>query len=335
MQVMEYKAMATYRKRGNSWRAEINIGGTRKSKTFPTKTQAKSWAAEAEYNLSQESGGISHTHTLGDVFDRYAEEVSAKKNGGDWELKRLNAYKRSSLSKIKLVDLRREHLEEWIEIRLKSVKSSSVNRDLNLISHCLTMARRWRLMNHKPLDDLKRPKDPPHRDRLISPSEKEAILLSANFREGDPLIQQQQRVAVAFLFAIETAMRAGEICGLMPQHIDIKNRVAHLPLTKNGASRDVPLSKRAVELLHLLEPWPVSGPVFSMTSSQLSALFRKIVGRTGIENLTFHDTRHEAITRLAKKLDVLDLARMVGHRDIKQLLTYYNRSAKDMAQQLD
>jgi len=59
------------------------------------------------------------------------------------------------------------------------------------------------------------------------------------------------------------------------------------------------------------------------------------VSKTKIKDLTFHDTRHEAITRLAKKLDVLDLARMVGHRDIKQLLTYYNKSAKEIASQLD
>ncbi len=326
--------MATYRKRGNSWRAEVNCAGVRKSKTFPTKTQAKSWATETEYNLNQESEGVSHTLTLGDVFDRYAEKVASVKDGGEWEIKRLNAYKRSPLSRIKLIDLKREHLEDWIDMRLKSVKSSSVNRDLNLISHCLTMARRWRLMTHKPFDDLKRPKDPPHRNRLISGDELEAVLISANFREGDPVVQQQQRVAVAFLFAIETAMRAGEICKLMPEHADLANRVAHLPKTKNGSSRDVPLSSRAVELLGMLEPWP-DGAIFNMSSSQLSALFRKVVGRTGIENLTFHDTRHEAITRLAKKLDVLDLARMVGHRDIKQLLTYYNKSAKDMAQQLD
>lgn len=47
--------------------------------------------------------------------------------------------------------------------------------------------------------------------------------------------------------------------------------------------------------------------------------------------LTFHDTRHEAITRLAKKLHVLDLARMVGHSDIRQLHTYYNETAADIA----
>ncbi|MCB1764228.1 MAG: site-specific integrase, partial [Gammaproteobacteria bacterium] len=63
--------------------------------------------------------------------------------------------------------------------------------------------------------------------------------------------------------------------------------------------------------------------------------FRKIKNRTQIENLTFHDTRHEAITRLSKKLDVLDLARMVGIRDLKILMVYYNATASEIAERLN
>jgi integrase len=51
--------------------------------------------------------------------------------------------------------------------------------------------------------------------------------------------------------------------------------------------------------------------------------------------MTFHDSRHEAITRLASKLNVLELARMVGHTNINQLRTYYNATAEDIASRLD
>jgi len=71
-----------------------------------------------------------------------------------------------------------------------------------------------------------------------------------------------------------------------------------------------------------------------MVSWQRDALFRKAVGRAGIQDLHFHDSRHEAITRLSKKMDVLDLARTVGTRDLKTLMTYYERSAADLAKQL-
>jgi integrase len=75
--------------------------------------------------------------------------------------------------------------------------------------------------------------------------------------------------------------------------------------------------------------------VFGLASGVLSSLFKRGTERAGVAGLTFHDSRHEAITRLAKKLDVLKLARMVGHRDIKQLMTYYNETAAEIALQLD
>ncbi|WP_058048192.1 tyrosine-type recombinase/integrase [Janthinobacterium sp. Ant5-2-1] len=71
-----------------------------------------------------------------------------------------------------------------------------------------------------------------------------------------------------------------------------------------------------------------------MTDESRDSLFRKAVTRAGIEGLIFHDARHEAITRLAKKLNILELARMVGHKDIRQLQVYYNETAAEIAKKL-
>nr|WP_229519771.1 tyrosine-type recombinase/integrase [Massilia oculi] len=128
-------------------------------------------------------------------------------------------------------------------------------------------------------------------------------------------------------------MRAGEICGLIPR--DISGRVATLAETKNGAKRKVPLTKRAVERLQLLPAPDEGGTIFDVSSKSLDALFRKAKARAAIDDATFHDTRHFAITKLAKKLHVLDLARMVGYRDLKQLQVYYNESAEEIATRLD
>lgn len=327
--------MATFRKIGDRWSAEVYVNGIRKSKRHDTKAQAKSWAAQTEFELGQMVDGVSTTHTLLDVFKRYAEEISETKKGAQWEIVRLKMFERFSISNVRLVDLRREHFESYIFERSKSVKPSSINRELNLISHSLTQARRWRLMTHNPMEDLKRPKDPPHRERRISQHEIDTILVALNYDERFPVVQQQQKVAVAFLLAIETAMRAGEICSLQSKHVNFAQRTAFLPDTKNGRSRAVPLSQEAIRLLKRVDPWGDDGTVFNMASSTLSTLYKRAVDRTEIVDLTFHDTRHEAITRLAGKLDVLDLARMVGHRDIKQLMTYYNKSACELASLLD
>lgn len=326
--------MATFKKVSTGYKVEVCVKGVRKSKTFTTKAEGKSWAAQKEHELNQMADGVSTSHTLNDVFRRYAVEVSEVKKGAHWEIVRLNMFARFDIAAVKLIDLRREHLDCYIAERMKTVQSSSVNRELNLISHCLTQARRWRLMNHNPMDDLLRPKNPPPRDRRILQAEIDAVLLSLNYSEAGPVVQQQQRVAIAFQLAIETAMRAGEISSIEGPHIDLTNRTVFLPNTKNGSARHVPLSSEAVGLLSRLQPW-CEGPVLGVDSRTLDALFRKGVKRSGVEGLTFHDTRHEAITRLAKKLDVLDLARMVGHKDIKQLMTYYNKSAAELATQLD
>ena len=140
-------------------------------------------------------------------------------------------------------------------------------------------------------------------------------------------VTKQQRIAAAFLFAIETGMRAGEICKLTAD--DVSGRVARVVDPKNGEDRDVPLSPRALKL------WSLVPDGFGLSAASLDAMFRTARNeRTTIKGMTFHDTRHEAITRLAKKLHVLDLARVVGHKDIRKLMIYYNESAEDIAGKL-
>jgi integrase len=129
------------------------------------------------------------------------------------------------------------------------------------------------------------------------------------------------QVAVAFLLAIETAMRAGELMSLAPDQVHLSKRYVHLDKTKNGDSRDVPLSKEAVRLFGLLVPY--QGRMFQLTSASLDALFRKARDAAGLDDLHFHDTRREATTRLSKRLEVMELAAMTGHRDLKTLLKVY------------
>ncbi|GAA6196718.1 hypothetical protein NBRC116598_21620 [Pseudophaeobacter arcticus] len=127
-------------------------------------------------------------------------------------------------------------------------------------------------------------------------------------------------------------MRPGEITGLEWDRVDLDRRVALLTHKNNGRPREVPLSTRAVELIRAL---PELGPVFDLSSRQLDVLFRKLRDRAGVKGLTFHVSRHAAITGLSTKLDVLALARMVGHTDLRQLRVYYNESAEELAKRFD
>ena len=315
-------------RKGKGRRVQVMVNGQRASKVCYSREEAIAWEAQKRAELQALAGGQSITHTVRDVFDRYAREVSPTKRGHRWEMVRLGFLSRDQLADVRLSDLNATHLAQWRDRRLRDVSGSTVNRDLNLISHCFAIARdEWGWIKESPTTGVRRPKEAPPRETLITDDQINLILIACSYADGRLVESIMQRVAAVFLFAIETAMRAGEICGLGPS--DVTGRVARLPMTKNGFARDVPLSTKAMELLSAVDG------NFGLTPGQLDINFRKARERAGITGITFHDTRHLAITRLSKKLDVLDLARMTGHRDIRQLLRYYNAPASETAKRLD
>lgn len=316
--------MASFEKRGKKWRARVKVAGTVRTKTTNTKLEALEWAQETEKELRSLSGGVSLTHTIKDAFGRYAREVSPGKRGSRWELLRLAALEKDELAAVKLCDVRPADIAQWRDRRLKQVSGSTVNREMNLLSNVFTVARdEWHWIRESPTKKVKRPREAPPRDRIFTDHEIELICVCL---DGGPI---GHRVMLAFQFAIETAMRAGEICSLQPG--SVQGRVAKLTETKNGFPREVPLSTRAREIWDELEEQG-----FNLTSRQIDSNFRKAKARAGIEDAVFHDTRHTAITRMAnlKKLDILELARVTGHRDINQLRTYYNKTTEDIAKSL-
>ncbi|OEZ60476.1 site-specific integrase [Duganella sp. HH105] len=336
--------MASYSKSGKGWRASVAVRGTRDTKTFSTKAEAVAWAAARETEIrSGVNAGPGESKTLDDAFNRYLREVSVHKRGHRMERHRLAAIADHvvagrRLGSLHLSDVTSDILGQWRDLRLRGttaanfedkVLGASVIRELNLLSHVFTTARReWKWIDKSPTTDVRRPKGSAPRDRRISKDEIDRLCVALGFNEC-PVSTKSGAVAAAFLFAIETAMRAGEICGL--KRSDIKGSVAHLPRTKNGTKRDVPLSSRALDLIAFLPP---GDTLFGISAASLDALFRKAKERCQIDDLKFHDTRHEAITRLAKKLNVLELARVVGHRDLNELQTYYNETAEELSKKL-
>lgn len=318
--------MACIYKCKTGWRAQLQVKGVRVSQVFQTKTEARIWASEKELELRGGKTITASNRTVQDLFNRYGDEVTPGKKGSRWELIRLKAWEGSELSKVYLDDLSAEHIAAWRDERLRTVAASTVNRELNLISAMMTRAvKEWRWLKSNPVSDVRRPRNPKHRDRLISDDEIRSMLEGFGY---DGVVEtKSQLLAVYFLFAMETAMRLGEICGL--ESGDFFDDYVVLWDSKNGDKRYVPLSPEAQRLAVLIRD---SG--MRLSSEVASSRFRTVARRQGIMDITFHDTRHTAITRLARKLDVLDLARMVGHRDLKSLMIYYNATPSELAQRL-
>lgn len=326
--------MASIQKRGEKWVAEVRTKGRYISKTHTSKVAARDWAWEQERKVGRVEG-IMLGKTLTQALQRYAIEVSPAKKGARWEMIRLEKLQRDNLANFPMSSIRSDDIEDWIEERKNTgVMGSTINRELNLLSAVLTKARKkWKWLEINPMENVERPKNPPHRKKTYSPENILLILKALGYSEEKEVVTQRQKIAVAFLLSIETAMRQGEIWGIHPEHINWEECYVFLPETKNGQPRDVSLSIKAIKLLKSLNI--EKGRIFPFSQASAGVIFRRALQLAEIEGYTFHDARHTAITRLAKKLKILDLAKMVGHEDIRNLNVYYNPKPKDIADELD
>lgn len=321
------RRMASIRKRGTSWRVELYRDGARESATFPTKQQAAAWAHQREAEMG---GERLPEHTVKDALRRYAREVSPSHKGERWELARLGLLERDPLAAVRLPSLRATHVADWKQRRLQDVSGASVAREMTLLRSVFEIARReWGWLHANPAADVKKPTAPPSRKRRISQDEADRIMLACGVTDLEA-VTALNRGGLAFAFALETAMRAGEILGLT--WADVRPKSVALPMTKNGDAREVPLSLRAREILAALPRDKAT--CFDLDAGTRDVLFRRARDATGIPDLHFHDTRAEAIWRLSKKLDVMELARVIGHRDLRSLLIYYQTTADELADRL-
>ncbi|MDK4685437.1 site-specific integrase [Kingella negevensis] len=228
----------------------------------------------------------------------------------------MNVFYRSELLNIPLPEIKPQDFATYRDVRLKSVKSSTVNRELAILPIICELAmREWGLLYENPIRKISKPKNPKERTRRPTQQEINDICTTLIYNLNEPPELIYQRVAAAFLFAIETAMHAGKIVGLIWNNIDFTRRLAHLPMTKNGHSRYVPLSKRAIEILSSLKGID-EHRVFAFTSQTLDTIFRWARDRCQIQDLHFHDSRREALTRMSKKVPVETSAKISGLHQI-------------------
>lgn len=326
------------KKHKGKWRVQIERLGVRKSAVFETKVEATNWGVKEEAALLAVKRGAYPRKTFTDAMERYAEEVSSKKQGTRAEELRLKALQRDfpALAGKILSDIDTPDMVTWRDARLKKVSAGSVQRDINLLSNVFSVARdEWRWCGKSPFTGMRRPGENPARTRLVKSSEVKRICRWLGYVTGK-VETKQQEVALAFLVGLRTAMRAGEILSLSDSNVDLKRRVAsvaHKTQHLTGRPRDVPLTGHAARLL---APRVGRGKFFTLTSSSLDTLFRKARDSLAIQDLHFHDSRADALTRFAaRKVDVMTLARISGHKDLRVLMeTYYRETASDIAARL-
>lgn len=315
-----------------TWRIQFMVNGVRDGGTFPTAREANEYKARRTAEILAESKAKPGSNkTLRDALRRYAQEVSPTKRGESKEIVRLAAFERQRLPlDRRLGDVTTSDLAEWRDSRLAINARGSVLRDMTLLGSVLEVARReWGWVDVNAMRDVRRPANPDHRKRTITGPEVRRMLRALGY--GPRVRSVSNAVAHAFLMALATGMRAGEISGLT--WAMVRDDYVTLPMTKNGSSRDVPLSLSARRIIQRMRGYDES-LVFGMKSQTLDAMFRKYRDRAGLEGFTFHDSRRNAATRISKRVDPFELCRIFGWKRLDQALTYYAPTVSQLARRL-
>lgn len=326
--------MASYEKRSGAWRARVTVRGSpRESQTFDTLAAARAWAAQREGELRAGKRGQIIPRTVAQALAQYAATVAPGHRGARWEqvrCKKLAGQRGLPFRHRLLAEVRPADIAAWRDDALTKLAPASVRREMGLLSLVFERARlEWGWLADNPMAGVRRPPNPPGRSRTFADAEVERLLLALGYERGTAPVTTGHRVALALLLALETAMRASELCSIRSGMVDAEARCVRLTRTKTEPSREVPLSRAALALLGLVPDG------LGLTPATLDVVFRRARDAAGLAELHFHDSRATAITRLSKRLDILELARMVGHRDLNSLQVYYRRSSAEIAARLD
>ena len=311
--------MASIRKRGKSWQAQVRSRKTGAvGKSFHRKADAERWAFEQEALM--QTGQFAQIQTqalkLADLMKAYAEKVTPTKRGAAQEFRRISRLMKERDLMLTPLPCAKPHI--FAAFRDRRIKDGvrACQYDLVLLRHAWNMARvewGWPLRDN-PLSLIRMPKNNPSRERRLRAGEYEAL--------GDAADQSRSWYLWPIVdIAIETAMRRSEILNLEWQHIDWKTQRALLPITKNGRSRWVPLSELALK--HIAQAPRTADRVFPITDIAFRQAWDRLRNRAGITDLTFHDLRHESLSRKFESgMSIPQVMAISGHRTASQLFRY-------------
>ena len=336
------------------WVVQIYEEKSVEKKKFETETSAVAWAANFAREVNTKAGSDFYDLTFSDLMQRYLDEVSIKTISHKKNIRMIEFLKTTTMQgtdqkkhpifDVNLQDLSKKDFIDFRDLRVKEVSAGAFLNDWHKFHTAMHMGTtEWGWIHKNIMKGLRIPKHAPHRTRRVKLEEEIAIVNFLKNKELISLIKYKNQIQVSIIFqlAIETALRVSEIIALKKEEVFLND--GYLKVTgvepnsgKTAAAiRSVPLTPKAKSLLSeaiLLN----NDSIFVFTTSQVTTavIFRNCLKSVGIVGLHFHDTRHEAITRLAKIYGILDLAKIVGHSSVELLLTYYQPTIDELVDRM-
>lgn len=325
--------MAYIRKYRDGWRAEVQKHGMRESFTHAKKSVVQAWALkrEAELDALKSSKGL----TFEKATEKYLASISKQTKAPsayEWEERRFAEMGEFFGRHTLLPEIDSARIGEWRDYRLmgdkekkvRPVSGSTVLRQMNLLRNLFQVAiDEWEVMTKNPCKGVRLPEHNPARHQ-VWPWQ----LIRRVLREDRPERSDKTREAIrAFHIALHTAMRLNEILAA-----ELVGKVAILERDKSSGKASapvkVPLPRKGAVLFAKYRP-------FTVNPDEASALFSELTDQLLIEDLTFHDSRATALTLLSRRMDVITLARISRHKNMRILMdTYYRETAEQIAARL-
>lgn len=306
--------MATIRRRDTKWQAIVRKKGHRSiSRTFRTKSAAESWARDTETKIERgtfiDTTAAENT-TVADLLAEYERKITPRKRSAAKEESRIRIITRH-IGRVSLAGLTPEVVVDFVDDRLERVGSDSVRKELNTLSHAIdTGIALWKIhlaanpvvVARRVLSITKTLGQGVERDRRLQEGELIRLLRASH-----------KPLRALIIWAVESAMRRGEISAMRPEHRE--GLALRIPETKTDKARTIPMMR------HMVRVW--GSMPFGMKPDSITHAFTRACDKAGIVDLRFHDLRHEATSRLFEKgLSIQEVASITGHSDWKSLKRY-------------
>jgi len=312
--------MATITKKNGKHQVQIRRAGKPyQCKSFTFLADARKWALKVESGLErgEHPSKLSINIEFNDLADRYVDSIIPQFKSANREASRLRLMQ-GRLGRVTIASMTNSFFAEYRDARLKKVSVQTVKHEINIVRRVLKHATlEWGLFLPQGVPNVRLPKLPKGRARRVTAEELQRIK-----KHLSPIMVDLVDLA------LETGMRRGELLAIKYSDVDWANRRLNVPETKNGSTRTVPLTNQARSIL---TKYRYQQCFFKLAPDSLSQAFRRAVKAEAIIGLTFHDLRHEAITRLFERgLSIPQVAGISGHSDYRMLARYTHLHPVDL-----
>jgi integrase len=324
-------------KRGEKWQYDFWIDGKRYRGSLPeARVKAQAERAEVKIRDSVYEGTYGKRIKAPKLRDFVADTFMpwAKLNKRTWvhdEFRSrplIQAMGNKALDEISpiLIEKYKRDRRATKTVRGTLRASSTVNRELELLSKTFSLAIDLGLAIHNPCRKVKRFREDNERNRYLSDEEESRLMAVLN--------GPREALRPLVVLAIHSGMRRGELLSLRWANVDFERGLIHVmnshrEKTKTGHSRSIPMNEIARKELQALhaESGDTEYVFVNRTTkkprTELKRGFRTACREAKLEDFHFHDLRHTAATRLGDAgVDARRIMAILGHRCIQTSARY-------------